>query len=209
MSLYANSQTLKQTLSKQYPNAEGILISKCKIESKLFIVTIQNQIDWWEIINIVRFSNHKIKWTAKFNNPPTSQTIHTATQISLPGFKNPLIEIFDVTHNGNGFHYLYELNGRNLIQLVSTIAIDDHDDGAIEINHQICSRFIKDGGLKPIYKDLNNDGFTDIKLKGTILINCDDFKKEHPAQKIFIYDKTKNEFIESLKLRTGFKRHDD
>ena len=99
VSLNVNSQTLKQTLSKQYPNAEDILISKCKIDPELFIVIIQNQIHWYEIINTVRFSNHKIRWTARFNNPPTSQAIHTARQISLflaTSLNEPLSKAEDV-----------------------------------------------------------------------------------------------------------------
>lgn len=127
----------------------------------------------------------------------------------MKGIKNPLIEIFDETHLGNGFYYLYELKGKQLTQLAATIAVDHNDDGAFEFNHQYYSRFFKNGQLKPSYVDINKDGIDDIKLTGTIQIEGNNYYKEYVAQKIFLFDKKKKIFIEDVKQRKGFKPDDD
>lgn len=208
-SLIAHSQTLRQELLREEPKLEGLEIIKCKIDPTLFIVIREKQIGWWENLSVIKFRKNKIIWKAKFDKLPTSQSIISARQISLKGFKNPLIEIFDETHLGNGFYYLYELNGKNLKQLVVTIAVDKNEDLALEINNKNCSRLIKNKHLKPYYQDINKDGFVDLILKGKIQIVGDNYLKEYFAQKVFIYDSSKKKFIENFKLRKGFELEDD
>ena len=210
ISFNASSQTLRQVLLKQYPKLEAIQIISCKSEPDLFIIILVRQDDWWEDIRVVKFKNGKILHTLKFDTLPTSPAILSARQISLIGFYNPLIEVFDITHNGNGFYYLYELQGQKLKLIASTIAVDYHDDGSLEIeNHKYCSRLFKDGKLKPTYLDINKDGIVDIKLTGEIEITGNNYSTKYFAKKVLKYDKIKRKFVEDLKLREGFKKDDE
>lgn len=131
----------------------------------------------------------------------------------LEGMHFPLFEIFDHTHQGNGFYYLYKLDGKKLTKIAETRAVDRCFDGNLTIGHRYeCSIVYKNDQLIPIYKDLNNDGYADVILKGTIQIFAEDDKtllRQYPAQKVLLYNHSKGRFIEDLTQRKGFNRDDD
>ena len=210
--LTTDSQTLRQELLRQDSTLKDVTIIKCNVDPNLFITILVREKDWWEDLQVVNFSNGHIQWVASFDTVPSSQSIYTARQISLKGIAFPLIEVFDVTHQGNGYYYLYELKGKHAKLITQTRAVDWNFDGGLEYNHKYCSIIYKNGTLTPTYKDMNNDGYTDIILKGTIQIYDDDWKtmlKQYPAQKVLYYNKSKNKFVEDLKRRKGFKMDDD
>ena len=208
-----NSQTLRQVVLGQDLSLKDVTIIKFSADPNLFITILVREKDWWEDIQIVNFSNGHILWTAKFDTLPSSQSILSARQISLKGIAFPLIEVFDVTHQGNGYYYLYELKEKKAILITQTRAVDWSFDMGLEINHKFNYSIIYKGGkLTTFYKDVNNDGVTDIILKGTIQVFESDWKtklKEYPAQKVLVYSTTKKRFIEDLKQRKGFDRDDD
>jgi hypothetical protein len=92
-----------------------------------------------------------------------------------------------------------------------TRAVDENSDGSVEINGQYYDKIFKGAILKPTYKDLNQDGISDVRLTGTIQICLDEehIYKQYPGQKVFIYSKEKKKFVEDLKQRKGFKKDDD
>jgi hypothetical protein len=208
-----NSQTLRQTLLRQDSSLKDVIVIKCKTKADLFITILVKQKDWWEDIELVSFSKGHILWTAKFDTLPSSQSILSARQISLKGISLPLIEVFDVTHQGNGYYYLYEIKGKHARLITQTRAVDWNFEEALEFNHKFnCSIIYKGGKLTPFYRDVNNDGITDIILKGTIQIFESDWKtklKEYPAQKVLIFNKAKKKFVEDLRQRKGFDKDDD
>ena len=196
----ANSQTLRQVFLRHDSNLTDVTVIKCNADPNLFITILVREKDWWEDIQVVNFSNGHILWTAKFDTLPSSQSILSARQISLKGIELPLIEVFDVTHQGNGYYYLYELKGKQARLITQTRAVDWNFDMGLEFKHKFdCSIIYKGGKLTPIYKDVNNDGVTDMILKGTIQIFESDWKtklKEYSAQKVLVYSMTKKKFIE-------------
>lgn len=104
------------------------------------------------------------------------------------------------------------VKGKQARLVIQTRAVDWNFDGGLEYNHKYCSIIYKNGKLTPIYKDINNDGYTDIVLQGTIQVFDNDWKniiKQYPAKKVLLYNKSQNRFIEDLKQRTGFKEDDD
>lgn len=208
-----SAQTLKETLLRKDPGLKDVTVIKCKDAKNLFITILIKEKDWWEDLKVVSFSKNRILWTAEFDTLPSSQSIHTAKQISLKGQAFPFIEVFDVTHQGNGFYYLYELKNRHARLIAQTRAVDWNFDMSLQVKNKFdCSIIYKGGTLTPFYKDLNNDGQTDIILKGTIQIFESDRKtklKEYYAQKVLIFDTTKRKFTEDLKQRKGFDKDDD
>ena len=199
-----NAQTLKQQLLQQDTTLVDAKIIECKDDSSLFIAILVYQPNWWEDICVLKFQNPKIIWKAKFDTLPTAQSIRSARQIALKGNPNLLIEIFDQTHAGNGSYYLYELIDQKLKLIAQTNAVDKHKDGFTGIQGN--STIFKNEQLKPIYADVNKDGFDDVVLKGTIQIIDDDdvVLQQHKCQKVLLYNKKEKLFIENTKLRKGF-----
>lgn len=212
-SLKTHPQSLHRQLLKQDSNLKDIRLIPCKCDPDLFIALLITELHWWEEIKIVKFKKGRIVWTAEFDTIPSSQAILSARQISLKGITYPLFEVFDHTHQGNGYYYLYELRGKKAVEVAQTRAVDWGMDGSLDFGtHSECSITFKNDSLTPIYKDVNKDGYTDIILKGTIQIVADDWKtilKQYPAQKVFVYNKEKKRFIEDLKKRKGFGPDDD
>lgn len=211
--LNAHSQRLKKILLQQDSSLKDVIVTKCKADPHLYITILVREKDWWEDLKLIKFEKGSILWTAKFDILPSSQSIHSARQIYLKGIAFPLIEVYDVTHQGNGYYYLYQLRGKQAQLIAQTRAVDWNFDEGFDFNKKPnCSITYKNGQLTPTYKDVNNDGIADIVLKGTIQIFDRDWKtklKEYPAQKVLVYNKSTNQFIEDLKKRKGFKKDDD
>ena len=143
-----------------------------------------------------------------FDEAPDAQSIDKARQIFIEGISNPVFEIFDKTHTGFSYYYLYELRGKKLYLIAKTFAIDGNSGDDITIANKHYDRSFE---LKPIYKDLNGDGFTDIELAGNI--SMDDIYDKHThkevkARKILLYDRRLKKFREDLNRRIGFLKTD-
>ena len=213
LSVESYSQTLKQILLNKNPDIKDVEITKCKASQDLFIAILIREEDWWEDIAIVKFSNGKMRWLASFDTLPSSQSILSAKQISLKGIHNPVFEVFDVTHQGNGYYYLYELKGQNAKLLIQTRGVDRNFENSTEFKHNVdCSIIYKNDQLTPTYKDINKDGIDDVILKGVVQVFASDQNTklaEYSVQKVFIYDRIFNKYIEDMKQRKGFSKDDD
>ena len=213
LSISTCGQSLRLQLLKKDTSLKDAKIIKFKDDTTLCIAILIIEQHWWEGLSVIKFNKCHIVWTAKFDTPPSAQSILSARQIILKGIPNPVVEVFDKSHMGNGDYYLYELEGKSMRLLVSTRAVDFCYDSETEMPNtlQFYSRVFKGGQLKPRYIDINKDGVADIKLNGIIQIFDDSGKlvREYYAQKIFLYNKTKNKFIEDLKQRKGFRVSDD
>lgn len=207
LSLTSTSQSLRKQLLRLDKQLRDVQIIKCKDDSTLFIAIMVTEKDWWENLYLGRCQNGKLTDTIKIDSLPSSQSIYAAKQVTLEGIDKPLIEVFDVTHQGNGYYYLYEITGNKARLIALTRAVDWNFDGGYMYNNKYCSAIYKSGTLKPEYADINKDGFTDIILKGTIQVFDSDDKtilKQYPAKKVLLYNSKKGRFIEDLKLRKGF-----
>jgi hypothetical protein len=211
--LNATSQTLRHQILSQDSALRDVKIARCKCNPNLYLAILITEVHWWEQFELINFKNGHIQWKAYIDTLNTGQAILSARQISLKGLPFPLFEIFDHTHRWNGFYYLYRLDGKKLKKIAETRAVDCCFDGDLIIGHHYeCSIVYKNDHLTPIYQDLNNDGYVDVILKGTIQIFAEDDKtllRQYPAQKVLIYNNSKGRFIEDLTQRKGFKQDDD
>ena len=132
---------------------------------------------------------------------PTEQSIYKLRVLHVPGFNSPLIEVFGLTHMGNGYLYLYSFQETRLTLLLQTRAVDLNPD-PLQFH---------EGILSTTYRDLNGDGFPDVGLTGTI----EDWGEKgaslrgsHPCRRAFLWNRTKGQFIEDASRREGFESAD-
>ncbi|MBS0266932.1 MAG: hypothetical protein JSS02_33705 [Planctomycetes bacterium] len=158
---------------------------------------------WWGYFGLFERHQARIVWQAKCEDEPTEQSIHSLRGLQLSGFEQSVIEVFGMTHMGNGNLYLYELQGHTLRLLLKTRAVDGHwGDGEIFRNSR----------LEPNYSDLNGDGIADLTLKGEIEEQTENGQKVESlrlCQKAFLWNVESHTFNEDRSQRIGFREHDD
>jgi hypothetical protein len=139
--------------------------------------------------------------------------VQSIRSLSLRGFVNPLIEVLDSSHRGNGSLFLYELVDNHARLLLKTCAVDFEHDWEV----------LQGGVLERSYCDLNFDGYTDVVLYGTALLgerirNVDDggtiyyeqgptWPEQESVQKAFVYSPSSRRFEELRSWRLGPERY--
>jgi hypothetical protein len=138
--------------------------------------------NWWENLHIGKIENNQITWL-EIIKLPTAQSIRSARFVNLKGFKEPLIEIYDQTHQGNGAIYLYQVSGEKVSLLAESKAVDLHLDYRFNANNFAkqgyfnCGQVFEAGQLTSNYQEVDQDGFADLVLTGTLITKCFDQTK--------------------------------
>ena len=156
------------------------------------------QDEWWGFFGVYQRSWGFVRWQARLQFDIGEQSVHQVRALELPGFHGPIFEVFGMTHMGNGCLYLCELQGKDLVLLLQTKAVDSH--GNFHVTQ------IQDGILIPEYRDVNGDGVADLILTGTIeewdneediLLACS------PCRQVFLWDGRRQKFVEDLTQRVA------
>ncbi|EMJ94008.1 hypothetical protein LEP1GSC198_3280 [Leptospira kirschneri str. JB] len=131
------AKSLKQLLLADNEEYEDAKIILCKDIPDLFITILirssppkQGDIpeqDYWETLKVVRYKKNKIISNVLFFDSEnlnsresiTFTEIHSARQLRLPGFTNPLLEVLG-SRDGNHFYYLYEIENNKAKLLLET-----------------------------------------------------------------------------------------
>lgn len=127
---------------------EDIEISR-PYDSPLFVAIIEDEKDWWEYFKIGKVQNGEIKWLDMKNWPKgqyMENSILSARWIELQGFNEPMLEVFSVTHMGNGEIYLFKVDDDGYSLIFNTYAVENGE------------KFSSD------YSDLDGNGFSDVTL---------------------------------------------
>lgn len=125
----------------------------------LFLAICDTQAGWWGSFGLYHLAEAAIDWEGTCSDGPDEQSIHRIRVVQVPGFRGPLVEVFGMTHMGNGNLYLYELQGKAHLQLlIKNKAVDSHCDGET----------FRGGHLEATYRDENGDGSVDLVLSGDI-----------------------------------------
>lgn len=127
-------------------------------------------------------------------------------EVTLRISKDPIIEAYQSTFQGNGIVALYELNRHGgLVCLFAATAVDMHDDGAV----------FKNGRLDIGYEDRNGDGLPDILLSGVVeRTGLDEHatRTRVPCVRVFYWvpdprgggsESAEGRFVEDVALRCG------
>ena len=174
------------------PNSPNLCVAICDHEPR-----------WWGFFGLYELQDGQVVWQADCEQAPDENSIRWLQACKLSGFAAPIVEVYGMTHMGNGNLYLYELQNRKLVLLLTTRAVDDHwGDGFV----------FRDGRLVPEYVDLNGDGVTDLMLNGDVEEREEHGNRLvsiHPWQMVFLWDKESHRFEEDRSRRIGLDGDND
>jgi hypothetical protein len=210
--LTISAQSLKNDFKKKDSLIKEVQVFKSKDDPFIVAVIAVTAPDWWETLSVLKLKNNKILWQASFDSMPVEQSIRSVKQIKLHGLQNLFFQVYGQTHMGNGFYYLYELQGRKMVLKASTRAVDRNRDGGYKIkgDWREYDRVFTNDTLTVRYRDVNNDGIEDIELSGQMEVLYNEKKvKSFPVRKVLVYNKRKTMFVEDEKWRKGFEKDDD
>ncbi len=168
-------------------------------DSQLFVAIIEDEKDWWEYFKIGKVENGKIKWLELKNWPKgeyMENSILSTRWVKLKGFKEPILEVYGTTHMGNGDIYLLKVDNDEYSLIFKTSAVQSvyfrwAPENYKKYGYGTCSESPRGGSFLADYSDINNDGFSDILLNGTIDIVCEkeqaNMDGEYPKIKISKY----------------------
>ncbi|MEK7089174.1 MAG: hypothetical protein AAB913_03530 [Patescibacteria group bacterium] len=147
-------------------------------DSSLFWDIVENEKDWWEYLEIGKIKNDKIRWL-DINQAPHENSILSVAWLELEGFKEPILEVYAITHMGNGNIYLYKVENNKAKLFFTTFgasgywALGDSNDNYKNYGYWNCGEMYAGDKLLSEYYDLNNDNISDLILTGTNIIICD------------------------------------
>lgn len=181
-----------------------IEVSPITGEDQLYVAVRDWITNWSGDFICFKYSGGQIEWTATLSEEPVEQSILEVRGFHLRGFPNPLVEVFGITHMGNGNLYLYELCGRELRLLLLTRAIDQHAG----------LNLIRGPHLTVEYRDLDGDGYPDVELTGIVEEYSDDPHLEapirsYPCRKVFLWNPSIHRFLEDRSQSQGFRSYPD
>ena len=139
---------------------ERVELSRFEEDADLYVALFDWQARWWGDFVVFCAADGELRWTAVVSeeDEPAANYGVSARGFRLPGFPDPLVEVFWSSHMGNGSLYLYEVRDRSLHLLLETTAVDNHwgGDGCI----------FRGGTLSASYQDVDGDGLSDLTLSG-------------------------------------------
>ena len=152
--------------------------------------------DWCGTFGCYGVADGRIVWEARPDVAPTEQSILSVRAFRIPQCKGPVIEVYGMTHCGNGSLYLYELMDRRLVLLLRTRAVDFHENGVTFVG----------GRLHVCALDLDGDRNADIRLTGAAIDLDEDGSMTaiRPCLQVFFW--RRGGFVEDLRLRVGLWR---
>jgi hypothetical protein len=171
-------------------------------EERVYVARRDWIADWSGDFICFGFGNGKVDWWATVSEPPQEQSILDVRGFRLSGHTSSFVEVFGITHMGNGCYYLYELKERALRLVLRTLAVDQHRD----------TNLIRGPRLTVIYRDLNGDGFADVELSGVVEEYTDDSEdpiRSYPCRKAFLWQPRSHCFVEDRSQRSGFETYPD
>ncbi len=166
---------------------------------------------WWGDWAVLGMDDSRVTWQAEIvfdrlveidraEYVPQAQSIYSVRALLLEGQSNPIVEVIDITHMGHGRIFLYILDSEKLYPVLASNVLDRHVDRTL----------IQDGGvLKREYKDLNADGFTDVRLSGKGTVYPDDDDKASQTielEKVYYWSPRDNHFVTDQTKWKWFER---
>ncbi|MCC6741168.1 MAG: hypothetical protein IT452_19160 [Planctomycetia bacterium] len=192
----AGEDPLKLIELTPVPGAPDVVLARCDV------------IPGWDgFFAVYGIRGGRVEWQARCDREPDGAFIRQVRAITLKGFVDPVIEVYDETHCGNGSLRLYLLRGRTLAQLFATRAVDDNDSDSL---------VLENGVLFSEYRDLDGNGHDDVILSGVLRgegwaaagSGADDknadLSSATPCREEFRWDSAQGKYVQNERHRAGF-----
>jgi hypothetical protein len=171
-------------------------------DAEVYAAICDWEVRWWGTACVFEVKDGRI--VSLQNLEPTEQSMYSIRCITLKQVPEPLLEAYGMTHMGHGSYYLYRITGNHAELLIDTAAVDRHHDRDI----------LSGGMLRPMYHDVNGNGYTDVTLIGIRKFNendaldrTGDWEHWEIIRKVFLYDPNARIFREDLQMRLGSRYH--
>lgn len=205
------SITKRQTSIDTIKQQDSIKIIKSPYTDTVLLKVKVYEKDWWEDIYLV-LNDRK---TTHLPVALTSQSVLSAKFVDLKVHNSIFFEVYEITHQGNGYYNLFEFKNGLLKNILNIRAVDRNQEG---YGVTADSAFIfKDDVLISEYLDLNGDGYQDIRFKGIGYVICGDMITDEEKltlkdpillERQFLWDNQTHKFVELIKKRKGFWYYD-
>jgi len=149
-------------------NAVNYKIVRNTYYSDLVCVEYIQESERWERFKIIRVSNHQILKIINCKKENYARGfIDTAFFLHMKGINYPVIAIESSTNHGNDGISIYKIENDSLQFLMSSIT----RTGGGETFERVIAVGYKNGKLTLRKTDINQDGYDDIEVGGTVIAN--------------------------------------
>jgi hypothetical protein len=118
-----NRAWVSEPVSEQYGKFQTVTIYPCPTDKKLLAAYCEREEAWWGHMRVYKQSGDHVEWAATFPEEYIKERGHyvvSSRWTSLPMVENPVLELIESTHMGNGSLWLMELEGREFRLLLHT-----------------------------------------------------------------------------------------
>ncbi len=200
------SQVQKQIEKLEEQPVQKLKIKPCDPNNNIYLAIYKIDDDWWYNYTGFNVKGDRVNIISPINN---GHDVRSVKCVNLTDQTEKFwVEEFSSTHMGNGFYTLRSLDSSKTA--IGTYAWDDNSHdlfidqrfGNVELY-----KTIENSHLKAFYTDLNQDGHTDVLLKGRVLYTKESNGKLMDVKscaKAYFWDVKQNCFIKQPPSKTIF-----
>lgn len=118
-----NRDWIAEPISSQYAKFRSFTVYPCFSDKTMVAAYCENEESWWGHLRVFKHDGDKVEWAAVFPQEYIEDRGHyivSCRWISLNVVTNPVLELIESTHMGNGGLWLFELSGKELRLLLRT-----------------------------------------------------------------------------------------
>ena len=112
-----------EAISEQYAKFKSVSIYPCPSDKTLLAAYCEYDEAWWGHMRVFKQSGDRVVWAATFPDEYINERGHyivSSRWKSFPMMENPVLELIESSHMGNGSLWLLELNGREFRVILHT-----------------------------------------------------------------------------------------
>lgn len=118
-----NRDWVAEAISAQYAKFKSICVHPCPSDRTLLAAYCEIEEAWWGHMRVFKQSGDRVEWAATFPEEYIKERGHYVISSNwtwFPMMENPVLELIESTHIGNGSLWLLELKGRNFRVILHT-----------------------------------------------------------------------------------------
>lgn len=162
-----------EAISSQYSNFQSVTVYPCPADKSILAVYCEHDHSWWGHMRVFRHSGDKVEWAATFPPEYIEARGHYVVSCRWTSFEmlsNPVLELTESTHRGNGSIWLLELNGKEFRLLLHTRVMGRYWPPEPEFAVPPDGEAIFEKNLKVEYRKADGDDHVSVWLTGNVQV---------------------------------------